>query len=193
MLNFFINFCYNRRGFGCGRTFCYFIKEDFMCILKERRLVVLALSCIFFFLALPTFSSKSLVDELKILPKNTYKRIDKLIAATSRKLSTDITVVIVQDEADRAEDNMANELLISMAETDKKYEGLLLLIVLSEENEVSALYLPSFGEKTEKIITEKRANYITDSVYDMALSDEKYEDGTSFFLKMLELFFEYGA
>lgn len=178
-----------------GELFVFVIlfKEDFMCILKERRLVVLALSCIFFFLALPTFSSKSLVDELKILPKNTYKRIDKLIAATSRKLSTDITVVIVQDEADRAEDNMANELLISMAETDKKYEGLLLLIVLSEENEVSALYLPSFGEKTEKIITEKRANYITDSVYDMALSDEKYEDGTSFFLKMLELFFEYGA
>lgn len=171
----------------------FIYKEEFMCILRGKRLLILACCFIFFFVLLPTFSSDSLIDDLGILPKNTYKRIDKLIATTSRKLSTDITVVIVQDEADRAEDNLANERLTSLAEADKKYEGVLLLIVLNEENEVSALYLPSLGAKTEKIITEKRANYITDSVYDIALSDEKYEAGTSLFLKMLELFFEYGA
>ena len=164
-----------------------------MFLLRKKRLVALALGFVLLFIASPSFSSESLVDDLGILPRSAYKRIDKLIATTSRKLSCDITVVIVQDEANRAEDNMANELLTSIAESDKKYEGVLLLIVLNDENEVSALYLPSFGSKTERIITEKRAHYITDSVYDIALSDEKYEDGTSLFLKMLELFFQYGV
>lgn len=164
-----------------------------MCVLKTKRLLALSVSVVCLFLAMPIFSSNSLVDELGILPKSAYKRIDKLIASTARKLSTDITVIIVQDEADRAEDNLANERLTSLAEANKKYEGVLLLIVLNEENEVSALYLPSLGSRAERIITEKRAHYITDSIYDIALSDEKYEDGTSLFLKMLELFFQYGA
>ena len=164
-----------------------------MFILGSKRLVALVLSIVFFLLASATFASDSLVDNVGVLPKSAYKRIDKLIATTSRKLSTDITVLIVHDEENIAEDNLANERLSSMAEANRKYEGVLLLIVLNKENEVSALYLPSLGIKTEKIITGRRARYIMDSIYDVSLSDEKYEDGISLFLKVLELFFEYGA
>lgn len=152
--------------------------------------------CLFLVLSVATFlaaSNDSLEDEIGVLPKGTYKKMEKLIKATAKKLKTDISVVFVKDEEDVAEDHLSEELLVKIANDNKKYEGLLLLVVIDNKDEVGALYMDSMGEATEKVFTDKREHYILDAIYDLAFENEEYEDGIALFLKMVELFFEYGA
>lgn len=145
------------------------------------------------FFSISLFSANSnLVDHLSLLPKSAYKRIEKNILSTSKKIGTNISIHIVQDDANIAEENLADELLQDMADDESDYEGVLLLIVLDNTGEVSTLYLPSYGDESSKIISSKRSHYITDILYDLSLENEKYEEGIALFLEMLELFFEYG-
>ena len=144
-----------------------------------------------FFSVFSLFARDNLKDDLGVLSKSAFKSINKLLNSTIKKTKIDNTVAIVQDEADIAEDNLAHEILVGIADGNKKYDGIILLIVLDKKNEVSALHMAALGEKSEAVITKQRMNYIMDVAFNLGIEDEKYETGLEVYTKMVELFFEY--
>lgn len=144
-----------------------------------------------FFSVFSLFADDNLKDDLGVLPKSAVKKISKLLNATIKKTEVDNTVVIVQDDDEVSEDNMATEMIENIANDDKKYDGILLLIVLDKNQEVSALYMAAHGKKSEAVITKQRMHYIMDVAFDLGIEDEKYEAGIEVYAKMVELFFEH--
>ena len=161
-----------------------------MCVFKNKKFFV-SLFILVFFSVFSLFAKDNLKDDLGVLSKSAFKSINKLLNNTIKKTGIDNTVVIIQDEADIAEDNLAHDMLVNIADDDDDYDGIILLIVLDKKKEVSALYMAAKGKKSEAVITKKRMNYIMDVAFDLGIEDEQYEAGLGVYAKMVKLFFEH--